>query len=121
MALLKGACSEGQVVSELLRNFSVVIEFHRMSGSAAGSRSKVGHVSEHRGHRDKTGDGLYTTAHSYSSHFSASGMQIAEDISHRFFGSYDLERHDRLEYRWGGLVRGRDEGLRARHLEGVIV
>ena len=88
-----------QVVSKLLRDFSVVVEFHRVSRAASGPRPKVGRVTEHRGHRDKTGDGLYTTADCYSSDFSASGMQIAEDISDGFFGSYDLERHDRLEQR----------------------
>src|SRR5512134_3544522 len=108
-----GAGSGHQIFTNLQRDFLVVIEFHRVSGSAFGPRAKVGGVPEHRRHRDKTGDGLYTTAHGYSSHFSTSGMQIAEDVSDGFIGGYDLERHDRLEERRTGLIGRIDQRLAA--------
>src|SRR5215468_10733644 len=86
-----GAGSRHQVIANLKWHFCVVIELHGVGGAAAGSRPKVGRITEHRGHRHKTGDGLYTSSRGNSSDFSPSGMQIAEHISDGFVGSYDLE------------------------------
>src|SRR6185436_20652322 len=86
-----------QVVPELLRDFSVVVELHGVCRAAAGSVTKVSRVSEHRSHRDKTGDGLYTRSCGNSSDFSPSGMQIAQNLADVLVGSHDLEGHDRLE------------------------
>src|SRR5450432_512803 len=86
-----GAGSGGQLFTNLQGNFSVVVKLHRVGGSAFGAGPEVGCITEHRGHRNETGDGLYTRACGNSSDFSPSGMQITEDIPHGFFGSYDLE------------------------------
>src|SRR3954467_14566925 len=110
-----------QVVTELLRYFGVVVELERVRRAASGFRPKIGRVPEHRGHRDKTGDGLYTRSRGNSSDFSPSGMQIAEDFSDVFVGSYDLQRHHRLEQGRSGLVGGCDERLRTGDLERVMV
>src|SRR5262245_52976761 len=84
--LLLAARRRHQIVSDLLRDFGVVIEFHCVRCSASGPRAKVGRVTEHGGHRDKTGDGLYTRSGGNSSDFPPSGMQIAEHFSDVFIG-----------------------------------
>src|SRR5262245_56776295 len=115
-----GACGD-QVVPELLRDFSVVVRRHGVGRAAAGSVAKVGRVTEHRGHRDETGDGLYTRSCGNSSDFSPSGMQIAQHVSDVLVGSNHLEGHDRLEDGGGGLVGGLHEGATPGDLEGVMI
>src|ERR1041384_6976795 len=110
-----------QIVPELLRDFSVVVELHGVGRAASGPVSQVSGVAEHRGHRDETGDGLYTRSCGNSSDFSPSGMQIAQDFPYVLVGSHHLERHDRLEDRGRGLVGGLDEGSTPGDLEGVMV
>src|SRR4051812_11309228 len=113
--------SGNQVVPELLRDFSVVIELHGVSRAASGAVAKVGGIPEHRSHRDKTGDGLYTRSCGNSSDFSPSGMQIAEDVADVLVGSHHLERHDRLEDGGRRLLGGLDERSSPGDLEGVRV
>src|SRR3954466_10367644 len=110
-----------QVVAELLRYFGVVVKLERGSGAASGLRPQIGRVPEHRGHRDETGDGLYTRSRGNSSDFSPSGMQIAEDVADVLVGSHHLERHDRLEDGGRRLLGGLDERSSPGDLEGVRV
>src|ERR1041384_2466302 len=110
-----------QVVPELLRDFSVMIELHGVRRAAAGSVSQVSCVAEHRCHRNETGDGLYTRSCGNSSDFSPSGMQIAQHFPDVLFGSHHLEHHHGLEDRWRGLWGGLDKGATPSHFEGVIV
>ena len=73
-----------------------MVEFHCVRRAAFGAGPEIGCVTEHRGHRDETGDGLYTRSCGNSSDFSPSGMQIAEDISdvERFLSDYDQDQQD---------------------------
>src|SRR3954468_24885640 len=110
-----------QVVAELLRYFGVVVKLERVRRAASGLRPQIGRVPEHRGHRDETGDGLYTRSRGNSSDFSPSGMQIAEDFTDVLVGSHHLEGHDRLEDRGDRLVGSLDKGSTPGDLEGVMV
>src|ERR1044071_8974546 len=114
-----GGCD--QVVPELLRDFSVVVELHGVRRTTSGPVAQVSGVAEHRGHRDKTGDGLYTRSGGNASDFPPSGMQIAQHLSDVLVGSYHLQGHDRLEDGGGGLVGSLDERPGPGNLEGVMV
>src|ERR1051325_1397510 len=101
--------------------FSVVVELHGVGRAAAGPVSQVSGVAEHRGHRDKTGDGLYTRSCGNSSDFSPSGVQIAQHFTDVVVGSHHLERHDRLQHGGRRLVSGLPEPGTPGDLEGGMV
>src|ERR1044072_5152362 len=85
-------------------NLAVGVELHRVRRATLGARTKVGSIPEHLSQRDLCPHHVGVAALLHTAHFSPSGGQIPDDVTHVILGGDDLDGHDGLEQRRVGLA-----------------
>src|SRR5689334_661282 len=112
---------------EVVRDFLVAVELHRVLRAALGGRAQIRRVAEHLGERDAGLHGERVASRLLTLYAAAATRQVADHVAQELLGRDDLDGHDRLEQHGLGLLRGVLEGQRAGDLErdlrgvGVVV
>src|SRR5574343_474021 len=109
-------------LSDVLRRFGVMLEFHRVGGATLRKGAQRGGIAEHFGQRHFRLDNLDTTRlvfHALDD--AAAGGQVTHDVTHVVFRGFDFNRHHRLEQRRAGLLHAFLESHGSSHAERVFV
>src|SRR5208283_1644710 len=108
-------------VLQLLRDYVVVVHFHREAATALRHRSQIGAVGQHLGHGHL---GFHDGVAGFVVHAldaSAAAVEVAHDGSGELVGHGDLDGHDGFEQRGLGRFHGLAESDAAGHLERQVI
>src|SRR5574343_233490 len=118
---LLSACGDDGV-GDVLRCFSVVLEFHGVGRATLRHGTQRGRVTEHFGQRHFGFDGLATADHVvHALHHATTRRQVTHHVAGVVFRRLDFHGHHRLEDDGVGLLATFLEAKDGSHLEGHFV
>src|SRR5690606_31712041 len=119
---LLAAAGADDLVGNVLRSFSVMLELHGVRCTALGLRTQAGRITEHLGQGNLGLDDLATTRDIFHAldHATARG-QIAHHVAGVFFRRFHFNSHHRLEQHRACLAHAFLEGHGSGHTERVFV